>query len=92
MFDAATGTGAGGVKVELLKGATPFYETTTDGGGRYRIDNVKEGDYAVRYQSPDYWLTAGPSGLPHLSCGARRSPQARDPADAVVEDLRPRGG
>ncbi len=61
VFDAATGTGASGVKVELLKGATPFYETTTDGGGRYRIDNVKEGDYAVRYQSPGYWLTAGPS-------------------------------
>jgi hypothetical protein len=61
VFDAATGTGVGGAKVELLKGATPFYETTTDGGGRYRIDDVKEGDYAVRYQSPDYWLTAGPS-------------------------------
>ena len=61
MFDAATGTGIGGVKVELLKGATPFYETATDGGGRYRIDNIKEGDYAARYQSPDYWLTAGPS-------------------------------
>jgi Carboxypeptidase regulatory-like domain len=61
VFDAATGTGAGGVKVELLKGATPFYETTTDGGGRFRFDNVKEGDYAARYQSPDYWLTAGPT-------------------------------
>ena len=61
VFDAATGAGVGGVKVELLKGATAFYETTTDGGGRFRIDNVKEGDYAARYQSPDYWLTAGPS-------------------------------
>src|ERR1035441_1671048 len=30
VFDAAKGTGVGGVKVELLKGATPFYETTTD--------------------------------------------------------------
>jgi hypothetical protein len=61
VFDAATGTGVGGVKVELLKGATPFYETTTDGGGRFRFDNVREGDYAARYQSPDYWLTVGPS-------------------------------
>jgi hypothetical protein len=61
VFDAATGTGVGGVKVELLKGATPFYETTTDGGGRFRFDNVREGEYAARYQSPDYWLTAGPS-------------------------------
>ena len=61
VFDAATGAGVGGVKVELLKGATPFYETSTDGGGRFRIDNVREGDYAARYQSPDYWLTAGPS-------------------------------
>ena len=61
LFDAATGTGVGGAKVELLKGATPFYETTTDGGGRFRFDNVKEGDYAARYQSLDYWLTAGPS-------------------------------
>jgi Carboxypeptidase regulatory-like domain len=61
VFDAATGAGIGGVKVELLKGATAFYETTTDGGGRFRMDNVREGDYAARYQSPDYWLTAGPS-------------------------------
>ena len=61
VFNAATGTGAGGVTVELLRGTTPFYETTTDGGGRFRFDNLKEGDYAVRYQSPDYWLTAGPT-------------------------------
>jgi hypothetical protein len=61
VFDAATGAGIGGVKVELLKGGTPFYETATDGGGRFRFDNVREGDYAARYQSPDYWLTAGPS-------------------------------
>src|SRR6478672_2145348 len=61
VFDAATGAGVSAVKVELLKGATAFYETTTDGGGRFRIDNVREGDYAARYQSPDYWLTAGPS-------------------------------
>jgi hypothetical protein len=61
VFDAATGAGVSGVKVELLKGATAFYETTSDGGGRFRFDNVREGDYAARYQSPDYWLTAGPS-------------------------------
>ena len=61
VFDASTGAAASGVKVELLKGATPFYETTTDGGGRFRFDDVREGDFAVRYQSPDYWLTAGPS-------------------------------
>jgi len=61
VFDASTGAPAAGVKVELLKGATPFYETTTDGGGRFRFDDVREGDFAVRYQSPDYWLTAGPS-------------------------------
>src|SRR6266404_5210922 len=61
VFDAATGNAVAGVKVELLKGATPFYETTTDGGGRFRIDNVREADYAARYQSPDYFLTAGPS-------------------------------
>ncbi len=61
MFDASTGAGIGGVKVELLKGGTPFYETATDGGGRFRFDDVREGDYAARYQSPDYWLTAGPS-------------------------------
>src|SRR3954452_19195727 len=61
VFDAATGAGIGGVKVELLKGATPFYETTTDGGGRFRFDDVRAADYAARYQSPDYFLTAGPS-------------------------------
>jgi Carboxypeptidase regulatory-like domain len=61
VFNAATGTAASGVKVELLKGTTPFYETTSDGGGRFRFDNIKEGDYSVRYQSPDYFLTAGPT-------------------------------
>ena len=61
VFDAATGAGIGGVKVELLKGATPFYETATDGAGRFRFDNIREGDYAARYQASDYWLTAGPS-------------------------------
>jgi len=59
VFDAATGAGVGGAKVELLKGGYPLYETTTDPGGRFRIDNVAEGDYAARYHSPDYWLTAG---------------------------------
>ena len=79
MFDAATGTGVGGVKVELLKGATPFYETTTDGGGRFLIDNVREGDYAARYQSPDYWLTAGPSDyrLFHVAAGSPVKLEAR---------------
>src|SRR5437899_553416 len=61
VFDASTGAGVRGVKVELLKGATPFYEATTDGGGHFLIDNVRDGDYAARYQSPDHWLTAGPS-------------------------------
>src|SRR5437764_15234629 len=61
VFDAATGAGVRGVKVELLKGATPFYETATDGGGRFRFDDVREADYAARYQSPEYFLTAGPS-------------------------------
>src|SRR5258707_1248812 len=61
VFDAATGAGIAGVKVELLRSTTPFYETATDGGGRFRFDGVREGDYAARYQSPNYWLTAGPS-------------------------------
>ena len=79
VFDAATGAGVGGVKVELLKGATPFYETTTDGGGRFLIDNVKEGDYAARYQSPDYWLTAGPSDYRvfHVATESRVKLEAR---------------
>jgi hypothetical protein len=59
VIDAATGAGVGGAKVELLKGEVPFYEATTDPGGRFRIDKVSEGDYAARYHSPDYWLTAG---------------------------------
>src|SRR5215475_1554315 len=70
VFDAATGAGIGGVKVELLKGGTPFYETATDGGGRFRFDNVREGDYAARYQSPDYWLTAGPSDYRYFHIAA----------------------
>jgi hypothetical protein len=61
VLDAATGSGIAGVKVELLKGGTPFYETATDGAGTFHFFDVKEGDYAARYQSPDYWLTAGPS-------------------------------
>src|ERR1035441_5283278 len=72
VFDAATGAGVGGVKVELLKGATPFYETTTDGGGRFRFDNVREGEYAARYQSPAYWRseehTSELQSLRHLVC------------------------
>jgi Carboxypeptidase regulatory-like domain len=59
VVDAATGSGVGGAKVELLRGGAPVYETITDPGGRFRIDNVGEGDYAARYHSPDYWLTAG---------------------------------
>jgi len=61
VFNAATGTPAAGIKVELLRSTTPFYETTTDGGGRFRFDDVRAGDYSVRYQSPDYFLTAGPT-------------------------------
>ena len=79
VFDAATGAGVGGVKVELLKGATAFYETTTDGGGSFLIDNVKEGEYAARYQSPDYWLTAGPSDYRvfHVAAESRVKLEAR---------------
>jgi hypothetical protein len=69
VFDAATGAGVSGVKVELLKGGTPFYETATDGGGRFRFDSVREGEYAARYQSPDYWLTAGPSDYRYFHVG-----------------------
>ncbi len=79
VFDAATGTGVAGIKVELLKGATPFYETATGGGGRFRFDDVKEGDYAARYQSPDYWLTAGPSDYRvfHVAAGSPVKLEAR---------------
>jgi hypothetical protein len=61
VVDAVTGAGIAGAKVELLRSTTPFYETATDSGGRFRFDNIKEGDYSVRYQSPGYWLTAGPT-------------------------------
>src|SRR5438105_4897214 len=70
VFDASTGAGVAGIKVELLRGATPFYETDTDGGGRFRFDNIKESDYSVRYQSPDYWLTAGPTDYKPFHVGA----------------------
>src|SRR5215469_8886701 len=69
VFDAATGAGIPNVKVELLKGGTPFYETATDGGGRFRFDSVRDGEYAARYQSPDYWLTAGPSDYRYFHVG-----------------------
>lgn len=61
VFDASTGNAIAGVKVELLRATTPFYETTTDGGGRFFFDNIPENDYAVRYQSTDYFLTVGPT-------------------------------
>src|SRR5262249_49924086 len=68
-----------GVKVELLKGGTPFYETASDGGGRFRFDNIREGDYAARYQSPEYWLTAGPSDyrLFHVAAASPVTLEAR---------------
>jgi hypothetical protein len=79
VLDAATGAGAASVKVELLKGGTPFYETTTDGGGHFRFDNIREADYAARYQSPAYWLTAGPSDYRefHVSSGSPVTLRAR---------------
>ena len=61
VFDAATGRGAADVKVELLRQTTPFYETTTDAGGHFRFENIRAGDYSIRYQSSDYWLTGGPT-------------------------------
>jgi hypothetical protein len=70
VVDASTGAGIGGVKVELLKGGTPFYETATDGGGAFLVDGIKEGEYAARYQSPDYWLTVGPSDYRYFHVGA----------------------
>jgi hypothetical protein len=69
VLDASTGAGIGGVKVELLKGGTPFYETATDAGGVFLFDGVKEADYAARYQSPNYWLTAGPSDYHYFHVG-----------------------
>ena len=39
VLDAAAGAGVGGVKVELLKGGTPFYETATDGGGSGQLSD-----------------------------------------------------
>jgi hypothetical protein len=61
VFDASTGNGIAGVKVELLRATSPFYETSTDGGGRFRFDSIPEADYSVRYQCPSHWLTAGPT-------------------------------
>jgi hypothetical protein len=61
VFDASTGNGIAGVKVELLRGTTPFYETATDGGGRFHFANIPENDYAIRYQSAGHWSTAGPT-------------------------------
>jgi len=79
VFDASTGTGVVGVKVELLRGGTAFYETDTDGGGRFRFDGIKEGDYAVRYRQPNYWLTAGSSdySLFHVSAANTVKLEAR---------------
>jgi Carboxypeptidase regulatory-like domain len=69
VVDAATGAGIGGVKVELLKGGTPFYETSTDAGGVFLFDGVREADYAARYQSLNYWLAAGPSDYRYFHVG-----------------------
>ena len=71
VFDAATGAPIAGVKVQLEKGTLPYYSATTDDKGVFRIDKVSEDDYAIRYQSPGYWLTAGSSDyrLYHISAG-----------------------
>lgn len=102
VLDAATGAGIAGVKVELLKGGTPFYETATDGAGTFHFFDVKEGDYAARYQSPEYWLTAGPSdyryfhvaGEKPIKLNARLMPWSKisgrvvDPAGRPVPNAR----
>ena len=71
VFDAATGVGAGGVKVELLKGATPFYETTTDGGDVSGSTTSRR--ETTRSATSRRVLADGrPFGLPHVSSGGRR--------------------
>ena len=79
VLDAATGVGVSGVKVELLKGGTAFHETASDGEGRFRFDNVREGDFAARYTSPNYWSTAGVSDfrLFHVGAGSPVKLEAR---------------
>ena len=79
VLNAGTSAGAAGVTVALLKGTTAFYETTTDGAGHFRFDDIREADYSVRYRSPDYWLTAGESDYKpfHVAAGAPVKLEAR---------------
>jgi hypothetical protein len=79
VFNAATSAGAAGVTVSLLRGTTAFYDTTTDGAGHFRFDNIRETDYSIRYRSPDYWLTAGESDYRpfHVTAGSPVKLEAR---------------
>ncbi|HJZ96405.1 MAG TPA: carboxypeptidase-like regulatory domain-containing protein [Candidatus Solibacter sp.] len=79
VLNAGTSAGAAGVTVALLKGTTAFYETTTDGAGHFRFDNIREADYSIRYRSPDYWLAAGESDYRpfHVAAGSPVKIEAR---------------
>ena len=54
VVDDVTGIPLAGVQVDLLRGAAAAYSSTTDAQGRFSIEDVKAGNYTVRYALTNY--------------------------------------
>ncbi len=96
--NAVTGAGIGGAKVVLQQGQTPAYTGTADAAGHFRIEDVKDGAYSVRYTA-DRYFSSRRNALIQIVAGAapvriegRLVPLARisgrvvDPSGQAVPD------
>ena len=61
--NSLTGNGLAGVKVEILKSDRPTVTVITDAAGRFVVETLEPGTYAVRYSSAGYWQN-DPRGNP----------------------------
>ncbi len=67
VVNSLTGAGIPGIGINLEQvttGAYRVYQVRTDSEGRYRLDDVQDGTYAIRYASNDYGLPGGDNADP----------------------------
>ena len=96
--NAVTGAGVGGAKVVLHLGQTPAYSAITDATGHFRLEDVKDGAYSVRYTADRYFssrrnapiqVLAGAASVPiegRLVPLARIGGRVVDPSGQAVPD------